>query len=311
MKVAILGAGAWGRAVGGLFETNGHTVAFRHHGDRDWPKGIDFACLALPVQHIRESLAVLPPPAVPLLSLSKGLEIGTGCRVSEIVGQTWPGVPVGALSGPNFASEIVRGLPAAAVVAAGDEALAERFQAVLHQPAFRLYRSTDLTGVELGGALKNVYAIAAGICLGLKLGDNAFAALVTRCLAEMTRIGVSRGGLPETFAGLSGVGDLLLTAGSEQSRNFRVGRILCEGKALPEILEALGGVAEGVATARSVAEGTLIPAEEKPVAAQVHAILHEGVPPRQAVSELLGRAAVPENRPPRGVKKASQGFQTG
>jgi len=190
-------------------------------------------------------------------------------------------------------------------VASADEALAERFQGLLHQSSFRLYRSTDLVGVELGGALKNVYAIAAGICAGLELGHNAFAALMTRCLAEMTRIGVRLGGRPETFAGLSGVGDLFLTAGSELSRNFRVGQALGRGEALHSPTFNVGGVAEGIGTTRSVFQLEAIPAEEKPVAAQVYAILHEGVSPRQAVGELMGRAAATEHG------TAKKAFQAG
>ena len=294
MKACVLGAGKWGSAIGSLLKKNGHTVAYCHHGDREWPAAFDLLCVALPVQHIRESLAHLPPPGVPVLSLSKGLEIETGSRVSQIIAEKWNTADIGALSGPNFAAEIVRGLPAAAVVAAEREDLAEWFQKALHQHPFRLYRSSDLAGVELGGALKNVYAIAAGICVGLNLGENAFAALLTRCLAEMTRIGVRLGGKPETFAGLSGVGDLLLTAGSEQSRNFRVGQRLAEGHPLDRILDELGGVAEGVATARSVFQSVPIPPEAKPVATKVHGILFEGIPPKQAVFELLDRAATAE-----------------
>jgi len=305
MKVGVLGAGVWGRAVGGLLGNNGHEVVYRHHGDHEWPEGIDFVLIALPVQHIRESAARFPAPGVPVLSLSKGLEIETGWRVSEILHDKWGLSPAqtAVLSGPNFAAEIARGLPAAAVVASADEALAERFQGLLHQSSFRLYRSTDLVGVELGGALKNVYAIAAGICAGLELGHNAFAALVTRCLAEMTRIGVRLGGRPETFAGLSGVGDLFLTAGSELSRNFRVGQWLGQGESLDSPKFQVGGVAEGIGTTRSVFQLATIPAEEKPVAAQVYAILHEGVSPRQAVAELLGRAAAAEHG---AAKKAFQ-----
>ena len=295
MKACVLGAGQWGKAVGHLLERNGHAVEYRHHGDRAWPAGTELVALALPVQHIRESLAQLPAPGVPVLSLSKGLEIATGSRVTEIVGQVWGEGEYGTLSGPNFAAEIARNLPAAAVVAASREELAEWFQQALHQPSFRLYRSTDLVGVELGGALKNVYAVAAGICAGLKLGENAFAALVTRCLAEMTRIGVSLGGRPETFAGLSGVGDLLLTAGSIQSRNYRIGLELALGKNLETAL-AETGVAEGVATARSLHQMATVPASEKPVADRIHAVLFEGLPPLRAVADLQERAPVPEHR---------------
>ncbi|HEY8965416.1 MAG TPA: NAD(P)H-dependent glycerol-3-phosphate dehydrogenase [Candidatus Methylacidiphilales bacterium] len=297
MKVGILGAGKWGTAMAEVLKRNGHETAFRHHGDaaQGWPEGIDFLVLAIPVQAMRATLQAFPAPGVPVLSLSKGLEVGTGRRVSEIVAEVWPGAEAGALSGPNFASEIAAGLPAAAVVAAESAALAERFQNLIHHRSFRLYRSTDLRGVELGGALKNVYAIAAGLCVGMKLGHNAYAALLTRCLAEMARTGVRLGGKAETFAGLSGVGDLLLTSGSEMSRNYRVGHLLSQGRDLASILAEVG-VAEGVETARSLYGLAAVPADAKPVACQVHAILFEGVPPRQAVAELMERAAAPEVR---------------
>ncbi len=297
MKVGILGAGKWGTAIGGVLEKNGHETFYRHHGDaaQPWPAGTDFLIVAIPVQTMRETLSRFPAPGVPVLSLSKGLEVATGLRVSETVRAVWPGTEAGALSGPNFASEIAAGLPAAAVVGAESEALAGRFQELIHNRSFRIYTSTDLAGVELGGALKNVYAIAAGLCVGMDLGHNAFAALLTRCLAEMTRIGVRLGGRPETFSGLSGVGDLLLTSGSDLSRNYRVGRLLAQGRALDAILAEVG-VAEGVETAHSLYNLASIPAEAKPVACQVYSILFEGMPPRQAVAGLMERAAAPEIR---------------
>ncbi|MDE1169610.1 MAG: NAD(P)H-dependent glycerol-3-phosphate dehydrogenase [Verrucomicrobium sp.] len=289
MKVGILGAGAWGRAIGSLLERNGHAVSYRHHFDRDWPEGIESLALALPVSHLRETLSRFPAPGVPVLSLSKGMETGSGLRVSRIVAEAWKEERVAALSGPNFAGEIVRGLPAAAVVAAEDEALAGHFQSLLHQKSFRLYRSGDLAGVELGGSLKNVYAIAAGVCRGLDLGENAFAALVTRALAEMTRLGLRLGGRAETFAGLSGAGDLLLTCGSAQSRNFRVGQGIAQGRSL-EAIVAETGLAEGVSTTRSVAGNPAIPAEARPIASGVAALLFDGASPRQVVEGLLERA---------------------
>ncbi len=183
------------------------------------------------------------------------------------------------------------GHPATCTVAAADDELARAFQTILHQPSFRTYRSADVVGVELGGALKNVYAIAGGACHGLQLGRNSLAGLITRCLAEMTRIGVLLGAKAETFAGLSGIGDLILTATSEQSRNFRFGTLLAQGLSVEAILPKLGGVCEGVPTTRSVFLNEAIPAESKPIATQLHGVLYEKVPPLEAVRNLLSRAA--------------------
>ena len=292
MNIIILGRGAWGSAIGGVISRLGHAVTFVGHGDAAWPAvKPDYVILALPVQHVRETLARFPSPGVPVLSMSKGLEIATGERVSQIITDVWHEPRVAALSGPTFASEIAAGLPAICTIAAQDEKLAEEFQAILHQPNFRTYRSSDLIGVELGGALKNIYAIAGGACHGLKLGQNSQAGLLTRCLAEMTRIGVHAGAKAETFAGLSGIGDLMLTATSEQSRNFRFGSLLAQGKSVEEILPVLGGVCEGLPTTRSVHLNSAIPADSKPIVTQLHAVLYEGMPPAKAVKNLLSRAA--------------------
>jgi glycerol-3-phosphate dehydrogenase (NAD(P)+) len=292
MNIIILGHGAWGRAVGQIAERLGHEVKFVSHADKTWPATRpDYILLALPVQHVRETLDQLSPPGVPVLSLSKGLEITTGKRVSQIVTDVWGESRVAALSGPTFASEIASGLPATCTIAAPSDDLAKEFQAILHQPSFRIYRSSDLIGVELGGALKNIYAIAGGTCHGLKLGQNSLAGLITRCLAEMTRIGIQAGAKAETFAGLSGLGDLLLTATSEQSRNFRFGTLLAQGLSVEQILPKLGGVCEGVPTTLSVYLNKAIPIDSKPIATQLHAIIYEGVSPIESVKNLLGRAA--------------------
>jgi glycerol-3-phosphate dehydrogenase (NAD(P)+) len=292
MNISFLGRGAWGSAVAGLAERQGHCVRFIHHGNPRWPdEPADFVFIALPVQHVREMLKRLPAPGVPVLSLSKGLEIQSGFRVSQIITEVWGETRVGALSGPTFAAEVAAGLPATCTIAANSEELARRFQHVLHQSSFRIYRSPDLLGVELGGALKNVYAIAGGACSGLKLGQNSQAGLLTRCLAEMTRIGVGQGARAETFAGLSGIGDLILTASSDQSRNFRLGAMLAQGLTVQEILPKLGGVCEGVSTTRSLMLNTAIPTAARPIITQIHAVLYEAVSPFQAVKELLGRAA--------------------
>ena len=292
MNIFILGHGAWGRAVGGVVERLHHQVTFVGHTAPAWPDVTpDYILVALPVQSVRETLEHLPPLGVPVLSLSKGLEISTGERVSQIITEVWKEPRVAALSGPTFASEIAAGLPAICTIAALDENLAKEFQAILHQPSFRTYSSGDLIGVELGGALKNIYAIAGGACHGLKLGQNSLAGLLTRCLAEMTRIGVRAGAKAETFAGLSGIGDLMLTATSEQSRNFRFGSLLAQGLKVDEILPQLGGVCEGFPTTRSVHINSAIPADSKPIITQLHAVLYEGVSPGKAVKNLLNRAA--------------------
>jgi len=292
MNIFILGHGAWGRAIGGVVERLQHKVIFVGHTDPAWPAvKPDYILVALPVQHVRETLEHLPPLGVPVLSLSKGLEIKTGERVSQIITEVWNEPRVAALSGPTFAAEIAAGLPAICTIAAKEEQLAREFQAILHQPSFRTYSSSDLVGVELGGALKNIYAIAGGACHGLKLGQNSLAGLLTRCLAEMTRIGVQAGARAETFAGLSGIGDLMLTATSEQSRNFRFGSLLAQGVAVEEILPQLGGVCEGLPTTLSVHLNSAIPADSKPIVTQLHAVLYEGMSPGKAVKNLLSRAA--------------------
>ena len=291
MNIFILGQGAWGRAIGQVTERLGHQVTFVSHADSQWPAlKPDYVLVGLPVQHVRETLAHFPSPGVPVLSLSKGLEIATGQRVSQIITEVWGETRVAALSGPTFAAEIVAGLPAICTIAAGNDDLAKQFQAILHQPSFRTYRSSDLIGVELGGALKNIYAIAGGACHGLRLGQNSLAGLLTRCLAEMTRIGVQAGARAETFSGLSGMGDLLLTSTSEQSRNFRCGLLLAQGLTLDKILPQLDGVCEGVPTARAVHLDKSIPEDSKPIVTQLHAVLYEGVSPREAVKNLLSRA---------------------
>src|SRR5271170_471760 len=292
MNIIILGRGAWGSAIGGVVQRLGHKVAYVGHTDTAWPDmKPDYVLIALPVQHVRETLEHLPALGVPVLSLSKGLEVKTGERVSKIITEVWGEPRVAALSGPTFAAEIALGLPAICTIAAQSEDLAKEFQAILHQPSFRTYSSGDLIGVELGGALKNIYAIAGGACHGLKLGQNSLAGLLTRCLAEMTRIGVHAGARAETFAGLSGIGDLMLTATSSQSRNFRMGVMLAEGQPVEEILPKLGGVCEGLPTTRSVHLNSAIPADSKPIVTQLHAVLYEGMSPGKAVKNLLGRAA--------------------
>jgi len=234
-------------------------------------------------------------PETVLLSCAKGIERSTGERMSEILREQLPANPVAVLSGPNHAEEIAACLATCAVIGAEDNALACRLQELFTAPHFRSYTSDDLAGIELGGAIKNVYAIAAGIAAGLKLGDNAIAALVTRALAEMTRLGTHLGGRVETFAGLSGVGDLIATCFSTHSRNHRVGLALGAGKSLEEATSSLGMVAEGVPNTLSIHETAQKAGVRTPIIDAVHAILYKGMPAARALHELLNRDPRPEN----------------
>jgi len=232
-------------------------------------------------------------PSMLFVSATKGLERGTLLRVSEVIEQVvgerfQP--RVAALSGPSFAREVARGDPTALVIASRDGELAARIQAAFSSPRLRLYRSSDPIGVELGGALKNIIAIGAGICHGMGLGGNTTAALVTRGLAEITRLAVAMGGRPGTLAGLAGLGDLVLTCTGELSRNRWLGIQLGQGRKLAEILGGMRMVAEGVNTARAAIELGGLHGVEMPITHQVHAILWEDRPPREAIRELMERS---------------------
>lgn len=235
------------------------------------------------------------PGSTVLVSCAKGIERSTGERMSEILREIFPANPVAVVSGPNHAEEIAANLATCAVIGSTDEVLARRLQELFTAPHFRSYTSDDLAGIELGGAIKNVYAIAAGIAAGLGLGDNAIAALVTRALAEMTRLGVALGGRAETFAGLSGVGDLIATCFSVHSRNHRVGLALGHGKTLEEATSALGMVAEGVPNTLSIHDAARKAGVRTPIIDAVHSILYEGKPAARAMHDLLNRDPRPEN----------------
>jgi glycerol-3-phosphate dehydrogenase (NAD(P)+) len=239
-------------------------------------------------------LAGLPRETV-LLSCAKGIERNTGERMSEILHDVFPDNPIAVVSGPNHAEEIAMNLATCAVIGATDEALARNLQELFTAPHFRSYTSDDLAGIELGGAIKNVYAIAAGIAAGLGLGDNAIAALVTRALAEMTRLGVALGGRAETFSGLSGVGDLIATCFSVHSRNHRVGLALGHGKSLEEATTSLGMVAEGVPNTLSIHDAACKAGVRTPIIDAVYSIIYQGKPAARAMHELLSRDPRPEN----------------
>ena len=325
-RTAVLGAGAWGTALACLLVSRGHQtilwarraeVARALREDREntaylpavplpptlqvtadlgeTVAGAGLVLFAVPAQHLRAIAARVAPSlkGAPLIvSAAKGLEAATGGRMTEVLAATLPAPCAGriaALSGPTFAAEVSRGLPAAAVVAAADAAVGAAVQQALSGPTFRLYVTTDLLGVELAGAVKNVVAIAAGLADGLALGASARAALITRGLAEVSRLGRALGARPETFAGLAGMGDLILTCSSDLSRNRTVGLELGRGRGLPEILAGRNTVAEGVETARAVKAVAARLSVETPICAQVHAILFEGRPPREALTLLMTR----------------------
>ena len=249
------------------------------------------AALRNVLEQIRVHAAAVPTP---LFWLCKGLELPSGLLAHELATPLLGARPAGVLSGPSFAQEVAAGLPFALVAASPAEVARERMVAALHHEAGRIYVSEDLIGVELAGALKNVIAIAAGACDGLGLGLNARAALLTRGLAEITRLGVLLGANPSTFLGLAGLGDLILTCTGDLSRNRRVGLGLAQGHSLEGILATLGHVAEGVGTTAAVYRLAARHSVEMPIVAAVHSVLFDRVPVRTAVSTLLAREPGPE-----------------
>jgi glycerol-3-phosphate dehydrogenase (NAD(P)+) len=229
-----------------------------------------------------------------IVSVTKGLDVETQGRMSDVAKEVLGVASVSVLSGPSHAEEVARGVPSAVVIACSDHDAAVRFQAIFNSAAFRVYTSTDVIGVELGGAMKNVIAVAAGISDGIGFGDNTKAALVTRGLAEISRLGSALGAQPGTFAGLSGIGDLIVTCMSRLSRNRGVGEQLGSGKSLEEIMESMEQVAEGVwtcVTAKKLGHDLGV---ELPITAEVHAVVHEGKDPAKAVQDLLSRDPKPE-----------------
>ncbi|MFH8408205.1 NAD(P)H-dependent glycerol-3-phosphate dehydrogenase [Streptomyces sp. NPDC018019] len=261
--------------------------------------GADFTVLAVPSQTLRGNLAewapLLPADTV-LVSLMKGVELGTAKRMSEVVEEVAkaPAERVAVLTGPNLAKEIAARQPAAAVVACADEAVARRLQAACHTPYFRPYTNTDVVGAELGGAVKNVIALAVGIADGMGLGDNAKASLITRGLAETTRLGLAMGADAHTFAGLAGMGDLVATCSSPLSRNHTFGANLGRGMTLAETIAVTRQTAEGVKSCESVLELARRHAVDMPITETVVGIVHEGKPPLVALKELMSRSAKPE-----------------
>jgi glycerol-3-phosphate dehydrogenase (NAD(P)+) len=240
------------------------------------------------MRSVSENFAALQPPKnAVLLSCTKGIEKGSGLRMSEILAEFFPQNPLAVLSGPSHAEEVARKSPTALVLGCRDHGIAEELQRIFSTNFFRAYTSTDVAGIELGGALKNIFAIAAGVSDGIGLGDNSKAALITRSLAELIRLGTALGGRRETFQGLSGVGDLMVTCFSKHSRNRGVGERLGRGESVAEITKSMTMVAEGVPTALSARVST-------PIIDQVYAVLYENKSPREAMLELLSRDPRPE-----------------
>ncbi|HEY7610488.1 MAG TPA: NAD(P)H-dependent glycerol-3-phosphate dehydrogenase [Alphaproteobacteria bacterium] len=260
---------------------------------------VDAVVLAVPAQYLRALLGQMTryvPPGAVLVLAAKGIEQETGALLSEAVTNALPKHPLAILSGPTFAGEVAKGLPTAVTVAARERATAELVAKALGGRGFRPYVSDDPVGVQVGGAVKNVIAIACGIVIGRGLGENARAALLTRGLAEMTRLGVAKGAKAETFMGLSGLGDLALTCGSPQSRNMSLGIAIGEGKTLAEILAARWSVAEGVATAPAVVALAKRLDVEMPISSAVDAVLHHGGKIDAAIDSLLRRPLKAEGK---------------
>ena len=265
------------------------------HQPREALEGAGMVILAVPSGSFRENVRVIRGTiegSTTVLSASKGLEIGTGKRMSEVLEDELPGhlhSRVCVLSGPNLALEIVEGKPTSTVVASSEPSVATEAQEVLMSSSFRVYTNQDVIGVELGGALKNIIALGAGICDGLQSGENGKAAFITRGLAEITRVGIAAGASPITFAGLAGLGDLMATCSSPLSRNRFVGEQLAAGRSLKEVLGAMKNVAEGVSTTVAALKMAEVLGVEMPIASATHQVLFEGLNPRQAVAELMGR----------------------
>jgi glycerol-3-phosphate dehydrogenase (NAD(P)+) len=328
MNIAVIGTGGWGTALAVLLHGNGHKVTLWGRLKEEVepiiaagenkaflpgvkiPKEIvltldtksalraaEMVVLAVPSHGMRpicEQVNQFLPAGLPLVSVAKGIENETGARMSEVIAEVLKTDRVIALSGPSHAEEVGRGIPTAVVVAAQDQSLATIAQKAFMNERFRIYTHDDVIGVELGGALKNVIAIAAGACDGIGFGDNTKAALCTRGLAEMTRLGVALGARRETFFGLSGVGDLIVTAFSRHSRNRGFGERLGKGETPEQIAASTQMVAEGVKTAKSAWQLAQRHGVDVPITSQVHAIIYEGKAPKQAVRDLMTREAKPE-----------------
>lgn len=330
-KIAVIGAGSWGTTAAMLAAGSSPTVLWarrsevadhinKHRENLDYLPGLRLPESLSATAHLREAVAdasavvmAVPShgfrevfaaaaqdigPNVPVVSLTKGIEQETLATMTQIIAEVSPGHDpgrIGVLTGPNLADEVAAGQPTAAVIAFGDSETAVSLQSVFMGPTFRVYTHDDVTGCELGGALKNVMAIAAGMSDGLGFGDNTRATLITRALAELTRLGIALGGRPTTFDGLAGMGDLIATCISTKSRNHLVGFGLAQGRSLDAIVQEMRMVAEGVKTTRAVLDLAARKDIEMPIAAHVGLVLHEGMHPRDAVMSLMTRDAKSED----------------
>lgn len=301
-SVTILGAGRWGRALGGLLGDNGHQVKFWSRSGplslEEAAEGAGVIVSALSMKGVPPTLALLQSldlaPDCVIISATKGLDPQSQKTPSQLWGQAFPRLSVVTLSGPNLSKEIEVGLPTATAVASQDPAASRLAQSLFASERFRVYVNPDPLGTELGGALKNVMAIAAGVCDGLQLGANAKAALLTRALPEMARLGAALGAWEETFFGLSGLGDLLATCNSPLSRNYQVGFKLAQGLTLEQILAESEGVAEGAPTAAVVVQLAQSLNVSAPISQQVYALLQGTATPPAALKNLMGRELTAE-----------------
>ena len=300
--ITVLGTGVWGSALATLARTNQQAVTLWSRRGKltlaDSTAHAQVIVVAISMTGINDVAAQLQqmkiPPSTILVSATKGLDPETMRTPSQVWQTTFPEHPIVVLSGPNLSQEIEQGLPAATVLASSDQTAVERVQQMFSSDCFRVYTNSDQIGTELGGTLKNVVAIAVGVCEGLKLGTNARAALITRALPEMIRVGTYLGGQAETFFGLSGLGDLLATCTSPLSRNYQVGYQLAQGRSLAEILTDLQGTAEGVNTTKVLIKLANREGIPIPIARQVHRLLRGRITPQAAVETLMERELKPE-----------------
>ncbi|MBD1857818.1 MULTISPECIES: NAD(P)H-dependent glycerol-3-phosphate dehydrogenase [Leptolyngbya] len=304
MKIAVIGAGAWGSTLAGLVRDNGHDVSiWSRRSERslnDTIANSELVISAVSMKGVRSVIEQISIPIPAIVTATKGLDSQS---VSDqalplLPSQVWQSAfeksAIAVLSGPNLSKEIQQGLPAASVVASQDQTLADQVQRAFSSSRFRVYTNSDPLGVELGGTLKNVIAIAVGACDGLQLGTNAKSALVTRGLAEMIRLGTTWGAKPETFYGLSGLGDLLATCSSALSRNYQVGCGLAQGRSLDDILTNLEGTAEGINTSQVLVRLAKEQGISMPISTQVDRLLRGEITPQLAVNELMQRDSKPE-----------------
>lgn len=320
LRIGLLGGGSWGTTIASLTARNAPTIMWARSAEvvedinnnhtnkkylpdakltsslvasnsiQDTVKDADVVVMGIPAQSFRQVLTDAKPyirPWVPIVSLSKGLERTTQMRMTEIIEEVMPGHPAGVLTGPNLAREIMAGQAAASVIAMVDDTIAKALQSIFRTGMFRVYTNDDVIGCELGGALKNVIAIAAGMGDGVGAGDNTRAAIITRGLAELTRLGVAMGGKPTTFAGLAGMGDLVATCISPLSRNRYVGTQIGKGRKLDDIIEEMSMVAEGVKSVSVVMDLAKRYNVEMPISHEVYKVVHEGSSARDAFKGLI------------------------